>query len=94
MKRRLIWKLQFEREISLFEVSSQTVVVCVDEENFYRWGRKQRVNLVKKLGYFVSLSDKVYEQPIEDIKGDRYYMLIGKDVVYIQNEVLVVIQSF
>ena len=87
----------FEKEISLLAVSGQTAVACVGGEDFYRWGRKQRVNLVTKLGYFVSLSDKVYEHPIEvDIKGAQYFMLIGKDVVYIdkENRVFALIQHF
>jgi len=90
-------KVTFESEISFLAVSSKTAVVCVGEENFYRWGRKQRVNLVTKLGCFVTLSDKVYDQPIEvDIKGAQYYMLIGKDIVYVdeQKRMFALIQHF
>lgn len=90
-------KVTFEDEIFLLAVSSQTAVVCLGEEKFYRWGRMPRRYSMGKLGYSESLNDKVYEQPVEvDMKGAWYYMLIGKDIVYIdeQNRMFALIQNF
>lgn len=79
-------KMLFEGNVSSFSVSDKTAVVHVDEEKYYRWGRRARAYIMTKLGYIATLNDEVYEHPVEvDLHGAKYYMLIGKDIVYVDD---------
>lgn len=75
-------KISFESGISLVSVSSKTAVACVDEEKLYKWGKKE-----DGLKNVAVPGMMVYERPVEvNVKGTRYYTLIGKDAVYIDEQ--------
>lgn len=79
-------EMTFEGNILSLSVSGETAVVYVDNGKSYRWGRKPRAFISTKWLSMYTLCDKVYEQPVEvDLKEAEYYMLIGPDIVYVDN---------
>lgn len=85
-------KIVFDGNVSSLSASGKAAIVCIDGKSLYRWGRKG------KRGWFGvhGGNEEVYETPIKiDIDMPRYYDLIGKDIIYIddQNNMFVIIQD-
>lgn len=75
-------KVTFESEISLVAVSNKTAVVRSDKEKIYKWGNKESGHKNISVPGLI-----VYRRPVKvNVKGTKYYMLIGKDSVYVDNQ--------
>ena len=85
-------KIVFDGTLSLLSVSGKAAVVCMDGDQLYRWGRKDKREWFGMYGG----NEEVYDTPVKiNIGKPQYYTLIGKDMIYIdgQGNMFVMIQE-
>lgn len=83
-------KIVFENKISSISVNKAVAVVRTDKQEFYQWGRKEN----PQYWYMVIPAESVYAEPVKiDLADVKYYMIIGKNIVYIdeRNEIFVLL---
>lgn len=76
-------RIVFEDEISSIAINKSAAVVCTDKQEFYLWGRKESPHNK----YMYTLSMSLYTEPVKiDIADAKYYMVIGKNIVYVDGQ--------
>ena len=69
--------------ISSVSLNGSVAVACTDKQEFYRWGWEQRTTYA----HAGTPSIDVYDEPVKiNLTGVKYFMVIGKNFIYIDGE--------
>lgn len=83
-------KIVFEDKISSISVNKAVAVVRTDKQDFYQWGKKEN----PQYWYMEIPAESVHAEPVKiDLADAKYYMIIGENIVYIdeRNEVFILL---
>ena len=78
-------RIVFPENISSISLNGSVGVACTDKQEFYRWGWKQKTKYAYVHAYTTSID--LYKEPVKiNLTDVRYFMVIGKNFIYIDEE--------